>query len=120
MFDKIFGHDELHKELEEAKEQILTLQSEILIKDLKIKSQSKEIEALRSENVELKEKLDIKKFSPDRFGRISRATERNLNILREMQQEGLSFSKIAKKMTDITGEDWSKSTVHYLLKRHRG
>lgn len=68
---------------------------------------------------ELKAALEIKKFSPDRFGRISRATDRNLNILQELKEEGLSYSQIAKRMVGYTGEDWSKSTVHYLLKRYR-
>lgn len=119
MFDKLFGLEELHKEIEEANEQILRLQSDLLCKDLMIKSQIGKIEELQAEVTELKDALDIKKFSPDRFGRISRATDRNLNILQELKEEGLSYSAIAERMVGYTGEDWSKSTVHYLLKRYR-
>lgn len=119
MFDKLFGQDELHKELERAREQILNLQGELLRKDLMIKAQIGKIEELQAEVAELKNTLDIKKFSPDRFGRISRATERNLNILQELREEGLSYSAIAERMVGYTGEDWTKSTVHYLLKRFR-
>lgn len=119
MFDKLFGQEELNKELEDAKEQILKLQGEQLRKDLMIKSQVGKLNELQAEVDKLKDALDIKKFSPDRFGRISRATDRNLNILQELKEEGLSYSKIAERMVGYTGEDWSKSTVHYLLKRFR-
>jgi len=119
MFDKLFGQEELHKEFDDAKEQILKLQGELLRKDLKIKTQAEKIEKLQKEVYELNEKIEIKKFSPNRFGRISRATERNLNILQELKEEGLSYSAIAERMVGYTGEDWSKSTVHYLLKRYR-
>lgn len=119
MFDKLFGQDELHKELEDSKEQILKLQGELLRKDLMIKAHFKKIEILQTEVNRLSDELDIQKFSPDRFGKISRATERNLNILQELKEEGLSYSRIAERMEGYTGEDWSKSTVHYLLKRHR-
>jgi len=119
MFDKLFGQDELNKELEDAKEQILKLQGELLRKDLMIKAYIERIEILQIEVNRLTEKLDIQKFRPDRFGRISRATDRNLNILQELKEEGLSYSKIAERMEGYTGEDWSKSTVHYLLKRYR-
>lgn len=39
MFDKLFGQEELHKEIDDAKEQILKLKGELLRKDLMIKSQ---------------------------------------------------------------------------------
>jgi len=119
MFDKLFGQDELNKELEDAKEQILKLQGELLRKDLMIKAHVEKIETLQREVNRLTEAIEIQKFSPDHFGRISRATDRNLNILQELKEEGLSYSQIAERMEGYTGEDWSKSTVHYLLKRHR-
>jgi len=119
MFEKLFGLEELHKELEGAREQILNLQGELLRKDLMIKAQIGKIEELQADVTTLKEALDIKKFSSDRFGRISRVTERNLNILQELMEEGLSYSAIAERMVGYTGEDWSKSTVHCLLKRYR-
>lgn len=118
MFEKLLRHDELNNELEEAREQTLRLKGELLRKDLKIKNQAEKLEALHEEVAKLKEDLDIQKFSPDRFGRISRATERNLNILQELKAEGLSYAKIAERMVGYTGEDWSKSTVHYMLKRY--
>lgn len=92
MLDKLFANDELKIELEKAKDQILTLQSQIYRKDLKIRTQNEELQTLCHQVLDLKEELDSKKFSQDRFGRISRATERNLNILKELQEEGLSYS----------------------------
>jgi hypothetical protein len=68
-------------------------------------------EILQREVSELTNKLDIKKFCPSRFGRISSATDRNLNILQELKEEGLSYSAIAERMIGYTSEDWSKNNL---------
>ncbi len=70
MFDKLFGQDELHKELEDAKGQILKLQGELLRKDLRIKAHVEKIKSLQTKVNKLAEELDVQKLSPDRFGKI--------------------------------------------------
>lgn len=117
MLNKIFRNDEIKKELIKAKDTILVFEERLNIKEKHMKIITDENYELRNNIRLLKEKINKLKNTPNQFGRVSRATERNINILKELKEEGLSYSAIAKKITETTGEKWSKSTVHHLLNK---
>lgn len=117
MLNKIFRNDEIKKELLKSKNTIAVLEERLSIKEKHMKVITDENYGLRNNIRLLKEEINKLKNTPNQFGRVSRATECNLNILRELREEGLSYSAIAKKKKEITGEKWSKSTVHHLLNK---
>jgi predicted RNase H-like nuclease (RuvC/YqgF family) len=117
MLNKLFGNDEIKEELEIAKDSIVVLEERLRGKEVYVQSLKDDNQQLRTEIQLLKEEIKRLKNVPNHFGRVSRATERNLNILRELKSEGLSYSAIAIRMAELTGEKWSKSTVHHLLNR---
>lgn len=117
MLNNIFRNNEIKNELHKAKDTILMLEERLSIKERDIKIITDENYELKNNIRLLKEEIKQLKNTPNQFGRVSRATDDNLNILKELRKEGLSYSAIAKKMTEITGEKWSKSTVHHLINK---
>lgn len=117
MLKKIFGNDEMKKELIVAKETIEVLEERLRVKEKYVRAAIDENNKFRNTILLLKEEIENLKNKLNQFARISRATESNLNILKELKDEGLSYSVIAKRMSEITNEKWSKSTVHHLLNK---
>lgn len=117
MLKKLFGNDETEKELVKAKESIEVLEERLRVKEKYVRKVTDENYEFRNTISLLKKEIENLNSKPNQFGRVSRATRSNLNILKELKDEGLSYSAIAKKMTEITNENWSKSTVHLLLNK---
>lgn len=117
MLKKFFGNDEIKKELIEAKETIEVLEERLRVKEKYVRAVTDENNKFRDTILLLKEEIEKLKNKPNQFGRISRATKFNLSILKELKDEGLSYSGIAKRMSEIKNENWSKSTVHHLLNK---
>lgn len=115
MLGKLFGVEELKTELQEARERIELLEHKLQIKETSISQLEDMVNLLEQKNQELLDETDQLKARPDHFGRVSRASDEHMILLKMYQCNELSYQEIADKMTEYTGEKWSKSTVHYLL-----
>lgn len=115
MLGKLFGSEEIKAELQEAKEEIQVLEHKLLIKEKAIKQLEDAVRILEENIKSLLDENDQLKARPDHFGRSSRASGEYMRLLKMYQCNQLSYQQIADKMTEYTGEKWSKSTVHYLL-----
>lgn len=102
MLDKIFRNDEIKKELLKAKNTIAVLEERLDINEKHMKIITDENYELRNNIRLLKEEIIEFKNTPNQFGRVSRATDSNLNILKELRKECLSYSAIARKDGRIT------------------
>ena len=117
MLDKLFGVEEVKEELKNAKEEIQVLEHKLQIKEKSIK-QLEEMVRILEENIKsLLDENDQLKARPDHFGRRSRASGEHMRLLKMYQCNELSYQEIADKMTAYSSEKWSKSTVHYLLRK---
>ena len=89
------------------------------------------IEILKSENKNLMKQINIISKSSTEInnrpplvsnvrgtGRKSRVDESTLNLMKSLKNQGLSYSKIAKKLEEETNSQWSKSTVSYVLNKN--
>lgn len=117
MLKKLFGNDETEKELGKAKKAIEVLEERLRVKEKYVREVTDKNYDFRNTILVLEKEIENLNSKPNQFGRVSRATQSNLNILKELKDEGLSYSGIAKKMSEITNENWSKSTVHHLLNK---
>lgn len=117
MLGKLFGVEEEKAELKEAKEEIQVLEHKLQIKEKSIKQLEDAVRILEENIKSLIVENNQLKARPDHFGRISRASGEHMRLLKMYQCNKLSYQEIADKMTEYTGEKWSKSTVHYLLKK---
>jgi chromosome segregation ATPase len=117
MLGKFFGAEEVKAELKNAKEEIQVLEYKLQIKEKAIKQLEDALRVLEENIKSLLDENDQLKERPDHFGRTSRASAQHMRLLKMYQDNQLSYQEIAEKMTEYTGEKWSKSTVHYLLKR---
>ncbi len=115
MLKKIFMNEELKQKLEEANGRIEALEHRIGVNMKYVEELKDENRGLRSINRLLNERIEELKNTPNQFGRTTRATNRNLNILRELKNEGLSYSKIAKRMTELRNEYWSKRASFHIV-----
>lgn len=115
MLGKFFGVEELKAELQEAREEIQVLEHKLQIKEKAIQQLEDAIRILEENITSVIDENDQLKARPDHFGRTSRASGEHMRLLKMYQCNQLSYQEIADKMTEYTGEKWSKSTVHYLL-----
>lgn len=117
MLGKLFGVEEVKAELQNAKEEIQVLEHKLQIKEKSIKQLEDAVRILEENITSLLDENDQLKARPDHFGRKSRASGEHMRLLKMYLYNQLSYQEIADKMTECTGEKWSKSTVHYLLKK---
>ncbi|MBG0763442.1 MAG: hypothetical protein H0S78_00910 [Tissierellales bacterium] len=115
MLGKLFGADEVKVKLQEAKEEIQVLEHKLQIKEKAIKQLEDAVRILEENIKSLLDENDQLKARSNHFGRTSRASGEHIRLLKMYQCNQLSYQEIADKMTEYTGEKWSKSTVHYLL-----
>ena len=115
MLGKLFGVEEVKAELQEAREEIQTLEHKLELKEKSIKQLEEAVRILEENIKSLLDENDQLKARPDHFGRSSRASGEHMRLLKMYQCNQLSYQEIADKMSEYTGEKWSKSTVHYLL-----
>lgn len=115
MLGKLFGVEELKAELQEAREEIQVLEHKVQIKETTIRQLQDAVMILEQKNKALLDENDQLKARPDHFGRVSRASDEHMTLLKIYKCNKLSYQEIADKITEYTGEKWSKSTVHYLL-----
>jgi len=115
MLGKLFGVEEAKEELKNAKEEIQVLEHKLQIKEKAIKQLEDAVRILEENIKSLLDENDQLQARPDHFGRKSRASGEHMRLLKMYQCNDLSYQEIAHKMTEYTGEKWSKSTVHYLL-----
>lgn len=114
-------NNRLSDELVNLKKICVNLNEQIEMKDIELinaKKDIKEIEViivkykrLLSENRE----LNIILNNPDRS---SKATVKNLKMIREFKSKGNSYRQISINIREATGEDLSYSTVRYLYKKY--
>jgi hypothetical protein len=119
LYDKIF---KLEKEIEDLKFQLSS--SDLIIAEyegrvLALKAEVKEL-MLKVSNNAVQNSTEINNCSnivhnERGAGRKSRVNEKTLELIKSLQNKGLSYSQIAEKLTEVTKKPWSKSTISYIL-----
>ena len=100
----------LTEENQKLKAEIARLSELVTAQEKTIKDCRETIYSLRQWNCTI---------NPCGAGRKSRITEDIFVCIKDLRQKGMSFSKIATKLSEKTGKQWSKSTVAYALKSYR-
>lgn len=123
---------ELHQEIDKSKAENAQLKQELSFSDViiqeyevrvrSLKLELKELYAQQYRNLTAKNSSEINCCPPKHnergAGRKSRADDKTIKLIKSYRKKGLSHRQIADKLTEITNEQWSKSTIGYILRKN--
>lgn len=114
-------NENLISELKTLKIECSALRNQVLEKDKKIlefENHIKQIKGISEEHEKLlKVNRDLNRII-NNSDRKSKATSYNLKVIENLKLQGESYRAIARVLSNVSGEQFSYSTVRYLYKKY--